>query len=792
MCSGGGRDGGRAPWQSALAVLAVLNCISCHDASRETEPPGALAVRPTDPGPDSSRSASDFYQRDISRGLVTTILDPRMESLLHAAATWRRSQGPHRSVVDQVCLVPDLSTFLEAIATWDESSYFPILIDDPAWTYPFLRAFRPARVVHYRLSRPTEPRPPALAESSAASDRRRLWLAAQRAVALAWTSDSLEKTDLPRADRLPGRLGETPPGLVFSNGESPMLAAAVALAAGRFEPLVELEPMGISTASEASIDPAGLKHFQVVLSLAQARAFARMVQGRAEAVVGRCDRLGDRCDFLTLAGDWPYSYLNDAEGGKIRGQQALDDLVGHVLETEEGGLSESRFRWAFTGRIVGDPAASVYRAMCALFLQPDASFLWDTYSSGPGWSNYGMTEAAQSLGRLWPRVPPPIHRAETDANLLAWHSVLDPVSRFGWFMINSSGFPRQFSIAGGTGHPADLPRGTPAAVSIIHSFSAADPLDPSTIAGRWLEHGAYVYYGAMNEPFLRSFRSPKLIAELAATEIPLSAALRQGEQEAFGRPWRLVYLGDPLFAFRPLSFQSRETRLAARTRNLAARPDRWHVIELEHAEQEPMNPPTGETAQLDWCRTAAIAALCHPREQGAKEDPARKSRSATPAWHSVLASIDRQALEPALRPALDELVSDTLLSSGEEDRLFVWLMRIKPGESTSRVWQTIETVAMSRLMRQLGERSLPRALEVWDEVMRLPWPADSPFPAQFTRRLAGLVNSDPGQFMETYRNRLSQTAAFLAADSTLHPQIAVVNEELQRLERPMSSTQGHP
>ena len=46
-------------------------------------------------------------------------------------------------VVDQVYLVPDVPTFLEVIAAWDERRLFPILIDDPAWTLPFLRAFRP-------------------------------------------------------------------------------------------------------------------------------------------------------------------------------------------------------------------------------------------------------------------------------------------------------------------------------------------------------------------------------------------------------------------------------------------------------------------------------------------------------------------------------------------------------------------------------------------------------------------------------------------------------------------------
>ena len=97
------------------------------------------------------------------------------------------------------------------------------------------------------------------------------------------------------------------------------------------------------------------------------------------------------------------------------------------------------------------------------------------------------------------------------------------------------------------GRPSDIPRGVPAAVAMIHSFSAADPTDPQTIAGRWLAQGAFAYFGAVNEPFLLAFRPPGLVAELVSAEVPLVAALRQGELEPFGFPWRLVYLGDPLY-----------------------------------------------------------------------------------------------------------------------------------------------------------------------------------------------------------------------------------------------------
>ena len=136
-------------------------------------------------------------------------------------------------VVDQVCLVPDVPSFYEAIAAWDEGHFFPILIDEPAWTLPYLRAFRPSRVVRY----------------TAAGDRRsspasRLdrWMSAVGAVSRAWSSPARPDDQLSPGGATPRGLGATPPGLVLSAPDSPMLAGAVALAAGRFQPLIRLEP----------------------------------------------------------------------------------------------------------------------------------------------------------------------------------------------------------------------------------------------------------------------------------------------------------------------------------------------------------------------------------------------------------------------------------------------------------------------------------------------------------------------------------------------------------------------
>ena len=385
MTSGGYQVNGRGPGPAmtltTMAGLFALVSVSCHDADQPTAPVQVNSARPyrIDPGKGLMRTDSGA-NRPLS-GLVTSILDPRLESLLRAADQWRQSRGPERTVIDQVYLVPDLASFLDVIATWDERSFFPILIDDPAWTLPFLRTFRPARVVRIVVEARTGRA--SSEESVASTDPHALWTAAQRAVARAWTGESVADGRLPPAHRVPSNLGPTPPGLVLSNPESPMLAGAVALAAGRFQPLVRLDPITRYSSSGESSVGSRFESFRDVLSLAEARRFAHMIEARAATLTGTYDRLGDHCDFLTLAGDWPYRYSNDAEGGVVRGEHALDDLIGRLLETNEGGLAHSRSRWAFTGRLLGNPAASVYRAMCSLFLQPDTALLWDTYNAGP-------------------------------------------------------------------------------------------------------------------------------------------------------------------------------------------------------------------------------------------------------------------------------------------------------------------------------------------------------------------------------------------------------------------------
>ena len=101
----------------------------------------------------------------------------------------------------------------------------------------------------------------------------------------------------PRGDAVPAALGPVPPGVVVSHPESPSLAAAVALAAGRFQPLLRWETP---------------KHSADVLTIDEARDARPGPRNADRRHASRgTTTLGDDCDFVTLAGDYPYRYNDE-------------------------------------------------------------------------------------------------------------------------------------------------------------------------------------------------------------------------------------------------------------------------------------------------------------------------------------------------------------------------------------------------------------------------------------------------------------------------------------------------
>ena len=286
----------------------------------------------------------------------------------------------------------------------------------------------------------------------------------------------------------------------------------------------------------------------------------------------------------------------------------------------------------------------------------------------------------------------------------------------------------------------------------------------------------------MNEPFLQAFRAPKLIAELVAAEMPLSAVLRQGDHERFGKPWRLVYLGDPLYQLTSSSSLSVWNRLTPESGPKLIPGEKSPTAREITSTVLAVGPPASESDRLQWCLSAAIAELCHSGSVGKSPRNDVEMPANFPLWRSVLVSIDRRQLEPINRPVLDELVIDTLLHSHPEDQLQLqaWLARIPPDQRRPRVWMTLEWLAMSRLASLASEGQLAPALDLWEGVMRSPWPARSEFPTQFTERLTAMVAGSPHN-LPPYHVRLTHALQSFAGIAE-YPQAGLIRHELERVE----------
>ena len=152
--------------------------------------------------------------------------------------------------------------------------------------------------------------------------------------------------------------------------------------------------------------------------------------------------------------------------------------------------------------------------------------------------------------------------------------------------------------------------------------------------------------------------------------------------------------------------------------------------------------------------------------------------------------VRREQLDPRLRPVFDELLIDALSQSGN-------------GTSCNRGWRGFpRSIRPSRLDRDGDRGDAPagagrpgsrrrscafgQALDLWDEVIRLAWPAGSEFPAQFTRRVVQLVESDAPRRRPAWRDRLRRAAGEMDGNRGKFPQASVVDAELAGVETRLS------
>lgn len=435
----------------------------------------------------------------------------------------RRAIGfAHRiEVHPTVVIVEDLPSFVEAVSRWTPRLQFPVLIDDGSHRARediarFVRGFEPERVVRFSHEG---------AVPEAAAERRR-WI--EGALSRVFDSGTEPTPTLSLVARWQD-LGHAPPGVVVADDEDEAWAAALALAAGRGQPIVWVKRTLVGRVNTAMVEDAA----------------ARLV----EQIETGCERTGlpwretgDVIDAVTICLNTGVK-LRASMGENQAEHFALTDLVGRHGALDVGRLARSE-RWAWAGQITGDAASGVYQAMCSLFYEPDSAWLFDGYPAEQPWSTYDASRASALLERAGfttALIDQP--RGTRDDWLIA---TARPI-RADVALVNSKGMPDHFDLTRGRGSYRDAPTlWKPTVVHFVHSWSATRPDDRKTVAGRWRERGAFAYVGSVHEPFLQAFVPTPAVAGRLLAGAPLGAAVRADDP---GGLWKIAVLGDPLLVF---------------------------------------------------------------------------------------------------------------------------------------------------------------------------------------------------------------------------------------------------
>jgi len=395
--------------------------------------------------------------------------------------------------IDRVVIVPDQTTFFKAIADWSLAGRWPILIGDNSYTEMFLERFKPAEVIHLAPVSSNTP----LQESIIG------------AVAAAWDAE-----DVVSLKETWQSLGWQPPGVVITSQQDSALPAAVALATAYGQPLVFLEG-DFGTANDT-------------LTPQQWKSLTTEVENLVKLTGYPYAQLGDSIDTVTLVRQLGVKYPSPEK----------DDQP--LAVTDGLARNQNGSRWAVVGWIYGDTNRAVYQAMCSLFLDMNTALFYDSYQKTPPWLNYEMNTPSRELSQVGIQTKL-VQRPQ--AGKITWRGLTDEKWDYDWIFVNSKGTPSEFEVGDGEVDVNDIPQlKFPAAIYFIHSFSAATPDNPATIAARWLENGAYAYVGSVHEPFLYAFIPPKYLIRRMMVGSPFLVAARYLDSP----PWKITTIGDPL------------------------------------------------------------------------------------------------------------------------------------------------------------------------------------------------------------------------------------------------------
>lgn len=478
--------------------LLVMGGVYASLVLRSTPGPGTVLAQPDTTPPDTT-SDEPTTEREVPWPLK---LGAKVQSV--------RATIP---VVDRVVLVKDEASFDAAIRQWSLEGRWPILFDDDSrFTTMFLRRFRPAEVLTLSVDAPAdvfgEDDPRALASHARTSAARTWWKLSDRPEG---------EIDLATLKTQWERVSWEPPGVVITSIEDPAWPAAVALAAGWGQPLEFIR--GSFGQSDGTLNTAGFSRLN------------RLVNDSVERTGFDYDTLGDAIDTVTLVREMSPKYRPTDDS---KDQLAITD---GLCRSEDTGAP-----WAMTGWIFGPRDRAVYMAMCSLFLDPPSeATLFNSYPiDEASWGTYAMDESAALMRRVDVNVA---HAQRPHAGVAAWLrlGVVDD----GLIYVNTKGNATWFDLGDGRCFASEVPvLHRPAAVHFIHSWSTNMPGRDSTIAGQWLDHGAFAYVGSVHEPYLQAFVPPSLVSARLLASAPFLVAARRLESNT---PWKIATIGDPLY-----------------------------------------------------------------------------------------------------------------------------------------------------------------------------------------------------------------------------------------------------
>jgi hypothetical protein len=444
----------------------------------------------------------------------------RIEDLPPPARLGARAEVVRRAwpVIAVVVVVPDADSYIEAVGAWTPRGRFPVLIDDGTVEAReqigrFVRGFEPRAVMRWKGQGLRE-----------GSRQERI----ERAVYRVWSASLPDEAEPPKIESMQEvvarwmKLGVTPPGLVAADAEDPAWPAALALSAGRMQPIAWVKTEG---------------NVNATMSMEQFGALAEQVESACGRLGLQWRDLGDQLDAVTVCLNAPAKVM-----GPENAPLALTDLLARH-DGEQGRAKGAR--WAWTGQVFGDEAESAYRAMSALFVMPGRAWLFDGYPSVDPWTAFDATKAGEMLAQTGMAVQ--VEDAPKQSSH-QWRIITEKPLNAGLILVNTKGNADEFSLEPGRLRPGDLPiLHAPAAVYFVHSFSAAAPAERTTIAGRWMERGAYAYCGSVHEPYLHAFVPTPIFAARMVSSFAWGAAVRIDESPA----WKVATIGDPLMALGP-------------------------------------------------------------------------------------------------------------------------------------------------------------------------------------------------------------------------------------------------